>query len=318
MGRAAFLAVLLGLVLGACESDVGEDTGAWPKSQAQVGRNIGVRVDLPDGPPVPMARLLAESVAGNLIRNKVPATTDPASDSRYVLSGETSVNEDAKTGSGGNILIRWTLKDADGATVGVHTQGVKGTQVQWDYGDPRIIRAVGDGAAKPIAAMVRTDTEAAAAPPKRRGATGILINPVQGAPGDGNAALATALRAALRAVDLNVTDDFRQAAFTLDGRVTVTGAPGAQDRVRIVWSLSTLAGEALGNAVQENTVRGGSLDGPWGHVAILVASAAVEGIEQVMEGSRRRRRMALPGGAPPRLPPSYVPADPTRAPPPGY
>ncbi|MBT4702620.1 MAG: hypothetical protein HOB79_16240, partial [Rhodospirillaceae bacterium] len=72
-------------VLSACEA--GEPTSIagfeiWPKSKAEVNQNLGVRVELLEGPAVPMARLLAEEVSDRLEKSRVPATIDPTRPSR--------------------------------------------------------------------------------------------------------------------------------------------------------------------------------------------------------------------------------------------
>jgi hypothetical protein len=65
-----------------------------------------------------------------------------------------------------------------------------------------------------------------------------------------------------------------------------------QQHITITWALMDRGGKQLGVVKQQNAVPQGSLDGRWGDVANLVATAAAPGIlaiiekaEQVQSGS---------------------------------
>jgi|TARA_Y100000294_G_scaffold159265_1_gene162100 hypothetical protein len=141
-----------------------------------------------------------------------------------------------------------------------------------------------------------------------------LIRQVQGAPGDGNEALTGAMKKALRKRDMTVTEDPRQAGFVIQGRVKISVPVGGHQQAKIVWVVSTLTGEEVGKAVQENVVRAGSLNGPWRRTAEIVSNAAVAGIQELfgIESKQFSRRSELPkfSGGP------DLPQVPGRAPPP--
>ena len=305
--------ILLVFLLVACETAERKSSGNWPRSRAQVGENLGVRIELLEGTAVPMAKLLASSVAENLEKRDIPATAENEKRSRYVLKGRAEYDPKAKK-KPFVALIHWTLVGDDNEPVGTYIQGVKGTPVQWEFGDPRIIRRIGNNAAKPIAAMIRNDTDATR-PSRRRGGA-LLVRVVKGASGDGNQTLTEAMKISIRDAGFNVTDDPRQAGFVLTGVVTVTPVAGNLQRVRIAWSISTVEGIEMGVAVQENRVPGGSLSNDWGGIAGAIATAAVDGLVQILEGSRRTARTDTPVA--PRIPPN-IPRMPGRAlpPPPG-
>ena len=105
------------LILAACaaEPDARPDDGGQ-----------GIRVDPIDGPSVPMARLLAESVTAGLQAFKVPATIAWPSTSRFVLKGRAEANR-TDPGVPFIVLIHGTLSERTGRTVGSFTQGVRGT-----------------------------------------------------------------------------------------------------------------------------------------------------------------------------------------------
>lgn len=115
-----------------------------------------------------------------------------------------------------------------------------------------------------------------------------LIKPVKGAPGDGNKALTKAMKKALRKRDITVTEDPRQAGFVIEGHVEISPAVGGRQQARIVWAVNTIAGDEVGKAVQENAVKAGSLNGPWGRVADIVTNAAVIGIQELFGVEEKR------------------------------
>ena len=297
--RGLLLAMAL-LILAACaaDPDAGEDGGGQ-----------GVRVDPIEGPSVPMARLLAESVTAGLQAFKVPATIAWPSTSRFVLKGRAEVNRTAP-GVPFILLIHWTLSNRSGQTVSSFTQGIRGTWVQWEYGDPKIIRRVGWGAAKSVAAILGDEGAPGPGPLK----TGLLVRPVQGAGGE---ALTRAIEDALRAADVSITEDTRQAALVLEGRVAAAAPLGGRRAITIVWTVSTTDGNRVGRATQENTVPDGGLASA--DEAEKVALAAVEGITAILAevggAPTARSGSATPG---PALSPSTpaLPRFPGRAPPP--
>ncbi len=139
---------LLVLLLAACAPGFNRAPDPHPAPRS-------VRVLAVAGPALPMGRLLARSVADALARRNIPAgpSDGPSGGlsgaAGYVLEGRTEVN--LKTpGSPYIVFIHWTLRDRGGASVGTYSQGVRGTWLQWEYGDPRIIRAVGDGTAEAV------------------------------------------------------------------------------------------------------------------------------------------------------------------------
>ncbi len=141
-----------------------------------------------------------------------------------------------------------------------------------------------------------------------------LVRIVAGAPGDGNESLTSSIKAALRSNDLTVTEDPRQAAYEIKGRVVVGPPVNGRQQARIVWRVNTIEGDEVGQAVQENAVIAGSLDGEWGRVASIVSDAAVSGIQELFDGKSRR---PISEGTVefPNAP--LLPQVPGRAPPPG-
>jgi len=305
-------ASLLG-VLAACAGPAEKLVVPTLVPSVEVAKITEVEVELVEGPAVPMATLLSQSVAGALSELGVKSSTAPENATRYVLKGRVEANWDDRRVPF-VMLIYWTLEDSTGNEIGAYTQGVRGARWKWEYGDPRIIRAVGNGAAKPIAAMILEDEETPL--PFLLMGAGILVNPVEGAPGDGNQALFQGIKKSLVEADVLLTEDPRQASVVLDGRVGVEAAPNGRQQIVVVWRVSTVDGFEIGRATQENTVTAGSLDGPWGAQAERIADAAVVGIARILSaGNRPAGPRPRPGRETP--PPSPdLEQIPGRAPPP--
>ncbi len=269
----------------------------------------GIRIDPIEGSSIPMAKLLARAVADALGANNIPASDKPFPGAGYILKGriEKAV---ADPNDPYLYVLHWRLLTSSGKEVGAYSQKIRGDKWQWEYGDPRIIRSVGIETARPIAALIQDKDENLR--PAQVPLISVVVEKVDGAPGDGNAALTRAMKVALRGADVLVTDDLRQAGYVLQGRVRVSPPAGGAQAIRIKWKVMTLDGAEAGLATQENAVPEGSLDGKWGGMATNVARAAVGGIKAIIEGVRIVK-------APKRLrpPPSpRLPRIPGRAPPP--
>jgi len=145
------------------------------------------------------------------------------------------------------------------------------------------------------------------------GRPSFLIRVVTGAPGDGNEVLTSSIKKIMRGEDMTVTEDPRQAAYEVKGRVVVGPPVNGRQQARIVWRVNTINGDEVGQAVQENAVIAGSLDGEWGRVADIVSNAAVNGIREMFDDTGKQRQV----GAVKFADPPVLPRVPGRAPPPG-
>lgn len=128
-----------------------------------------------------------------------------------------------------------------------------------------------------------------------RAGPAVFLARVGGAPGDGDAALAQATKAALVVGGLDLAQRREDARYVIAGSVTMAAATGDRQAVRIVWEVSAPDGRPLGRAVQENSVAVGALDGAWGSMASLVAGAAVAGIADVIRRAEKTSVRSAPG-----------------------
>lgn len=265
--------------------------------------NAGIVIEPIDGPPVPMARLIADSAAQQLNRRGIPASAGQSTGGkRYVLRGVSAPNMDPSDSS--IVLIRWVLFDGAGRPVGRHVQEVHGTWAEWEYGDPRIIEAVGEGIAPPVAAMIQGGDPNGTVVATR---AGLWVKGVSGAPGDGNVSLARAMQLSLKTVGVATAGSPESARFYLEGAVEMELVAPGTEKIRIVWTVVDGEGAVMGRASQENAIPAGSLKGPWGETAGLAAEAAVDGIEDILDRVRSREaRIGTPARALSR-PPAAVP-----------
>jgi hypothetical protein len=78
--------------------------------------------------------------------------------------------------------------------------------------------------------------------------------------------------------------------FVVSGKVDLAKPLQGQQKVKISWAVHTPDGAEIGQVNQENAVPVGSLDGRWGDVAYVIATAAADGVVALLEKGK-----ALPG-----------------------
>jgi hypothetical protein len=114
----------------------------------------------------------------------------------------------------------------------------------------------------------------------------VAIPNVIGAKGRGNSELTSAMRNVLKEAGWPVLAGRRDDALLITGKVTLGSAQGAEQKVKLVWTVAAPDGKVLGEIVQENAVPAGSLDQGWGENAQYATEAAAEGIFKLIQGFR--------------------------------
>lgn len=225
---------------------------------------------------------LAELVAQRLRALELPASTRAANPQSRILEGEATATpgpDDTAT-----IEIAWRIVEPNGLPGIAGRQTARMPATEWQRGD----RAALGRLANEIASQIDREMHAAtaAAPPDL---PRVRLPLVEGAPGDGNQSLARAMRLLLSRQPVALVAPDEANAITLLGQVSVLPVSGA-DRVDIQWIIRGNDGQTLGTVRQSNTVPPGTLLGAWGQIAYAAAEGGVDGVMQVLETQRQRRR----------------------------
>jgi len=123
----------------------------------------------------------------------------------------------------------------------------------------------------------------------------VRVAGVSGAPGDGNTALAGAVRRALLRLGARIAGREGESDYQIVGQVELTPSSGGRQAITIRWVVSGADGSELGDVVQRNSIRAGALDRPWGAVAGVIAAAAGPGIMEVMDKAEAAKSAPRPG-----------------------
>jgi len=117
------------------------------------------------------------------------------------------------------------------------------------------------------------------------GALVASIPAVTGAPGDGNAALANAMRQELQQAGVNSASP-GQKGYTVAGKVTAGPVKDGKQSIKIDWRVTDPAGGLLATVSQNNDIQAGALDGSWGNIASDAAQGAASRIKQLIDDHR--------------------------------
>ena len=292
--RELVLVVLMAVVFNACgplPRPFQTPAEHGPLKLTQRDTSGGVRVTIVDGPSTPVAKLLSEAVARGLVARGIPAMTKGGEALRYTLTGRTPERAPDK-GEAAIAKIHWSLNERGSESLSNFSQDVRG---DWQQSSPRVIRSVGTAAARLIANVVEPEDETLK--PVQAVSRGVWIEPVSGAPGDGDKSLTRAIRYALVEAKITVASERLAARHILMAEVHVSAPQRGQQVVAINWTLTSPDGRKIGNAVQRNAVPAGTFDGRWGETAVIIASAAVGGIKDVLAQAGNAARFRVESGS---------------------
>jgi hypothetical protein len=230
------------------------------------------------GGPRATAEKLAPAMAQALQQRDIAASDRTASIASYQLDGRVQgMPPDAGKAA---VVVLWDLHDASGKLLGERAERVEAAAGDWQQGKDDAVARLAAVSAEQIAAMLQDKAPVEA---EAEGRTRLLIRGVDGAPGDGGEALATAITTLLKRQDVAVVlDPQAKADLLLDAAVTVAQPKAGMQHVKIVWRVRRKDGSEIGTVAQENDVPAGLLDGPWGDVAYTVAVSAQDGIMQLV------------------------------------
>lgn len=238
------------------------------------------------------ATLLARDLAEALDNQEVPAQAI------VPTKGDWRLDVSARL-AGNQVVPRFTVRTPEGRVRG----SLDGTPVAasaWANADAATLHAVADAASPDIAAMltgIRAAQREADPNSLMHRPAKVYFAGVKGAPGDGDTALADAMRRQMPMHGDLVQSTPKGADYTLVGTVGVAHPQDGRQAVELDWRLLDASGREAGKVSQLNAVPTGTLDGAWGDVALAAATEAAGGIHEVIQRNSGRNDKPLP--APP-------------------
>jgi hypothetical protein len=309
--------VLTAVAIAACgptpkpfEHEAADDLAFHPKQD-----KTEVIVATPANMPGKLADKIATALALELQSYDIVAAVQPAQ-APLKVAGATSTR-DAGFGLGIEIQIEWYLLGKGGQIEGPAVSKTVARPEDIAEGNDRLVSRIAQQAApriatlmgKPptvearapgqVAAGVNTpDTPddpanpqqtAAAAPSRPRAPTvKVMVSQVTGAPSDGNRQLFSGMRRALGSSRIVVIDKAGADTYTVSGTVQLSPIDDSTSQLDISWILTDPAGTLVGKVDQSNPVPISATKGSWVGFGDIVATAAVEGILQLLDKAKNK------------------------------
>ena len=223
------------------------------------------------GLPKPQSVELADEIVTALQVRDVPASTYAGGRGSIVLAGQVSAVTHELTWAlvtpDGETALRFEEPLLDAARIDETTPDLAAIAT-------RAARRITDALEPPIADEERAQP-----------AVPVVLEAVNGAPGDGGIALARAMRHSLARIGVAVADDRTDDSHLILGRVSVARDDDAADdaALTIAWDVLQPDGTRLGTVTQSNRVPAAQLAGAWGALARIVAHAGAPGIARLLE-----------------------------------
>jgi hypothetical protein len=244
--------------------------------------SAGVVVAPVAGAPAAASERLAEAMADGLRQAEIPAGTSGGNRASFVLAATAEARPVAPGRSA--VALRWELRDAAGQPVGGDVEQSEVDDAVWAKGGAELVDRLVRPAVARLAALMQDDAPNSVA---AAGGPVVLVREVAGAPGDGSHSLQRAMNAALRQARVALAaGPTTGREFVIAGRVELAPPLQGQQRIKVSWAVQNPDGSEIGLVNQENAIAVGSLDGPWGDVAYIVATAAVDGVIALLEKAR--------------------------------
>lgn len=223
--------------------------------------------------PDAASREFADALAGGLQAQEVPAVADRVHTNDWQLVATAEQHD-------GAVVPMFRVLNPKGEDKG-HTEGSPVPTAAWAAAAPATLGQAAIDAAPKITKLL-TGIQHADPNSLYNRIAKVEVAPVTGAPGDGNESLTTQMRRHLAALGPMVQDDANGADFIVQGNVRLVPIPAGQQRVEIQWVVKAADGDERGKVVQLNNIPAGSLNHYWADVAVVVATEAAGGVNDVI------------------------------------
>ena len=230
----------------------------------------------------------------------------------YLINGHFTAYS---TKTGGKLSYIWDVKDKKGVhlhrVIGSETLTGRKTKNAWSLVNDQVIAKVAQTSTgkinswlntagktrlknkpqttpddptsiSPIAKGRSDDPVITGAVNKRTTSLLTVVQPVQGAPGDGRISLTNALRQELKKNGVALSQHKVAGGYIVRGQVRLSKPSNGQQNVQIIWNVYDGQGNRVGTVSQKNSIPTGSLNGAWGPTAEAAASAAAKGIVKLL------------------------------------
>lgn len=296
------------------EHDGASDTALPPRDD-----KTEVAIATPANMPDAMAERVAAALALELQSYNIVAAVQPAQ-APMKVAGSMSTR-DAPNGSGIEIEIEWFLFDGHRFN-GPAVSRTHAMAQDYEEASDRLVSRIAQQAAPQVATLMgkppdyearslgqvaagmsvppvpapdlSTDPKskiaaatpaAAAAPPAapQPPQVRVMVTGVTGAPSDGDRQLFSGMRRALGSNKIVVMDKAGPDVFTVSATVVLTPIDDRSGQLAVTWILKDPAGKEVGKIEQANPVPLAAARGSWLGFGDIVASAAVEGVLQLLD-----------------------------------
>jgi len=281
-------ALCLALVVAGCvstpkpfEHDVASDGVLSPRSD-----KIEVAVGTPANMPDTMAARVAAALALELQAYNIVAAVQPA-EAPAKVAGSMSTR-DSPNGPGIEIEIEWFLFDGQRFN-GPAVSKTHAMTEDYEQASDRLVSRIAQQAAPQIATLLgkppvyqpaaAAPASAAPQPPQVR----VMVAGVTGAPSDGDRQLFSGMRRALGSNKIVVMDKGGADVFVVSATVTLTPIDDRSGQLAVTWILKDPSGKEVGKVEQSNPVPLAAARGSWLGFGDIVATAAVEGVLQLID-----------------------------------
>ncbi|HUB15010.1 MAG TPA: hypothetical protein VMB34_23890 [Acetobacteraceae bacterium] len=224
------------------------------------------------------SKALAGDLAQALQARAVPAVAAEPGQSDWRLVATAALH-------GNTVVPTFTVVDPFGKDRG-HTEGAPVPTAAWAAAGSGTLQQSATTAAPQIAALltaIQTQQEMADPNSLYHRRAKVMVADVTGAPGDGDESLTRQMRMRLGLLGPQVQTASTGADFTVQGQVRAVAVPGNKQRIEIQWIIKNAKGQDLGRVIQLNEIPAGTLDHYWGDVAVVVATEASGGVNDVIK-----------------------------------
>ncbi|HIF10083.1 MAG TPA: hypothetical protein EYQ81_09740 [Sneathiellales bacterium] len=258
----------------------------------------GVVIAPLQGAPITKARGLSADIARTLTRRNVRASSRSTAKIAYLLEGRAHLTPTQEGTT--DFRIDWNLLAPDGLSVGRFSDRVPVSGSDWRAVSSGVLRPMADRAAAQVDILMQEHARIPTAVPipsveiaelaetLREVSVVSLLNPVvveyiDGAPGDGRLSLQDALINALLKARVPVSRMLNDKTFVIVGDVHSTPISNDSDAYQFTWMIMRADGTLVGTASHEMNINRKRIVPQWGTVADVAIESVIGDIVAIID-----------------------------------